>query len=67
VVEKKDAQEIIECDGVVIAVGLVAQESADLLKFLESEGIPSYVVGDVAKARRALNAVKEAAEAANAI
>jgi pyruvate/2-oxoglutarate dehydrogenase complex dihydrolipoamide dehydrogenase (E3) component len=57
----------IPCDSVVIAIGSRSRDTAKLTEFLDTKGIQHYEVGDAVRARKALEAVREAAEVANAV
>lgn len=64
VYEKDGKTEEIPCDCAVSAVGARARSSEKLEQAARSVGIPWFVIGDAAKARRALNATAEAAKLA---
>lgn len=67
IVEKDgEVQEMI-CDYVVMAVGTVSKDYEEVKQHCEKKQIPYYVIGDALKARRAIDAVAEAAEVARAI
>jgi 2,4-dienoyl-CoA reductase-like NADH-dependent reductase (Old Yellow Enzyme family)/thioredoxin reductase len=57
----------IPSDSVVIAIGSRSRDTSELIEFLETKGIPHYEVGDAVRARKALEAVREGAETANAV
>lgn len=67
VIEKEDKLQEIACDSVVVAVGAKPRSYNDLSTYCEETGIPYHVIGDAVRARRALNAIAEAAEIARAI
>lgn len=64
VIEKEGVQEELPCDRAVIAVGAVSRDSSALEAACRKLNIAWFVLGDAAKARRALNATAEAAEIA---
>ncbi len=66
-IEKEDKLQEIACDSVVVAVGAKPRSYNDLSTYCEETGIPYHVIGDAVRARRALNAIAEAAEIARAI
>ena len=61
VYEKDGKTEEIPCDCAVSAVGARSRSTKELEQAARSMGIPWFVIGDAAKARRALNATAEAA------
>lgn len=61
-IEKDGSQQEMPCDYAVIAVGAVARNSKELEAATREMDIPWFLMGDAAKARRALNATAEAAE-----
>lgn len=67
VVEKDNKLEEIPCDSVVIAVGARSRVSDELSTYCKENNIPFHIIGDAVRARRALNAIAEAAEVARAI
>ena len=67
VVEKDNKLEEIPCDSVVIAVGARSRVSDELSTYCKENNIPFHIIGDDVRARRALNAIAEAAEVARAI
>ncbi len=67
IVEVEGKETKIPADYVVIAVGSRSRSTEAITKECEKEDIPHYVVGDAVKARRALNAIHEAYEAARSI
>lgn len=67
VVERMGEIEEIPCDSVVVAIGARARSSEDIKEYCKQKNIPCHVVGDAVRARRALNAVAEANEAARNI
>lgn len=67
VVEKDGKKEAVDFDGVVIAVGSKPNDYREIKDYCEEKDIPYFIVGDAKKARRALNAIAEAAEIARAI
>jgi len=54
----------IPADYVIIAVGARSRSSEEIINCCKNNGIPTYVVGDALRARRALNAIHEAFHAA---
>jgi NADPH-dependent 2,4-dienoyl-CoA reductase/sulfur reductase-like enzyme len=66
-VEKDGTALEIECDSVVIAIGSKPRNYGEVKSFCERKGIPCHVIGDALKARKALNAIADAAEVARAI
>lgn len=67
IVEKDNKLEEIPCDSVVIAVGARSRVSDELSTYCKENNIPFHIIGDAIQARRALNAIAEAAEVARAI
>lgn len=69
IIIEQDGQtiEIEDLDHVVIAVGAKSRCTNELEEACENLQIPHYVIGDALKARRALNAIHEAAEVARKI
>ena len=57
----------IDCDTVVIAVGSVPDDHSALAAHCAERGIEYHVVGDALKARRALDAIREANELARSL
>lgn len=55
----------LECDTVVLAVGF--RPDASLTEALEGTGVPTYIIGDAAQVRDALDAIREGAEIGRAI
>ncbi|MDY8024639.1 FAD-dependent oxidoreductase [Paenibacillus polymyxa] len=55
------------CDSVVIAIGARSLNFKDITVYCDTHNIPTHVIGDAVRARRALNAVAEANEVARAI
>jgi NADPH-dependent 2,4-dienoyl-CoA reductase/sulfur reductase-like enzyme len=66
-VEKEGEVQKLKCDTVVIAVGTVSRPYDNIQRFAEDNSIPFYVIGDAKKARKAINAIAEAAEVARVI
>jgi NADPH-dependent 2,4-dienoyl-CoA reductase/sulfur reductase-like enzyme len=66
-VEKEGETQKLKCDTVVIAVGTVSKPYDDIKQFAENNSIPFYVIGDAKQARKAINAIAEAAEVARAV
>lgn len=66
-VEKDGALQEIPCTVVVMAVGARSNNSSEIVATAAEMGIPCHVIGDALQARRALNAISEAAELARAI
>lgn len=64
VAEINGTEQLIPADTVVIAVGSRANSSDEILAYCEKNEIPCRIVGDAVKARRALQAVHEGAQAA---
>ena len=67
VVEKDGKNELLSCDHVVIAVGSKPENYDEIKNYCEEKNVPYYIVGDAKQARRALNAIAEAAETARII
>ncbi len=67
IVEKDNKLEEIPCDSVVIAVGARSRVSDELSTYCKENNIPFHIIGDAIQARRALDAIAEAAEVARAI
>ncbi len=67
IVEKNGEAKEFPCDYVVMAVGTVSRDYKQIEQYCEDKDIPYYIVGDAKKARRAIDAVYEAAEAARVI
>jgi 2,4-dienoyl-CoA reductase-like NADH-dependent reductase (Old Yellow Enzyme family)/thioredoxin reductase len=57
----------IKCDYVVLATGSIANDYSTLRAILEKSNIPYFVIGDVKKPRRAIDAIHEGAELARQI
>ena len=53
------AQETIPAAAVVVAVGSRAADNTELLAACEAAGVPAHVIGDAAKPRRAIDAIRE--------
>lgn len=66
-VNKSGEQIEIPADYVVIAVGSRAIDKQELTQYLDECRIPYHIIGDAIKARRALNAIWEAADVARNI
>ena len=65
---KKGEEKSVACDQVVMAVGTKPGDISDLKELLEKKGISYTVIGDALQApRRAIDAIREGAEAALAI
>ena len=64
-IEKDGAPGEIPCDYTVIAVGAKSRNTSELAAVCRRLSIPWFVMGDAAKARRALNATAEAARIAH--
>lgn len=67
IVEIGGKAEEIPYDYVVVAIGARSRDSQDLKDYCNENNIPFYEIGDVVKARRALNATAEAAKIARII
>lgn len=68
IVVEKDGEKLeVPCDYVVVAVGSVSRDFDELKQYCESNQIPYYVIGDAKKARKAIDAIAEAAEIARTI
>lgn len=67
IIEKDGETNCLESNYVVIAVGSKSRNYDDLKLYAEDNQIPYYVIGDALKARRAVNAIDEAAAIARAI
>lgn len=67
IAEIQGKEQLIPADTVVIAVGSRANNSEEILEYCKQKGIPCKIVGDAVKARRALQAIHEGAEAAMAL
>jgi NADH dehydrogenase FAD-containing subunit len=65
--EKEGETQNLKCDTVVIAVGTVSRPHEDIKQFAEDNSMPYYIIGDAKKARKAINAIAEAAEVARAV
>ncbi len=66
-VEKEGVLEEIPCDCVVSAIGAKSRSTEEISSFCMKHDIAFQIIGDAVRARRALNAVAEANEAARAI
>jgi 2,4-dienoyl-CoA reductase-like NADH-dependent reductase (Old Yellow Enzyme family)/thioredoxin reductase len=66
-VEKEGETKNLKCDTIVIAVGTVSRPYDDIKQFAEDISMPYYIIGDAKKARKAINAIAEAAEVARAV
>lgn len=66
-VEKEGVLEEIPCDCVVSAIGAKSRSTEEISSFCMKHDIAFHIIGDAVRARRALNAVAEANEAARAI
>ena len=66
-VEKDGEVKELACDYVVTAVGTVSKDYKELKQYCEAKKIPYYVIGDALKARKAIDAIAEAAEVARSI
>lgn len=64
VISHNGAEETVPCDYAVSAVGAKSNDTSDLKDACEELAIPYCIVGDAKQARRALNAIEEAFEAA---
>ncbi|WP_202708024.1 FAD-dependent oxidoreductase [Sporosalibacterium faouarense] len=60
--EKGSETQKLSCDYVVIAIGSKSKKYDEIKQFCETNDMPYYVIGDAKKARRAVNAISEAAE-----
>lgn len=67
VIENNGELQEIPSDSVVIAIGAKSRASNDIVEYCEKNNIPHHIIGDAVRARRALNAVAEAAEVARSI
>ncbi len=67
VIEKDGERQEIACDSVVVAVGAKPRASEDLSSYCDGAGIPFHIIGDAVRARKALDAIAEAAEVARRI
>lgn len=61
-IEKEGKADEIPCDYAVVAVGARSRDTSELEAACRRLSIPWFVMGDAAKARRALNATAEAAQ-----
>lgn len=66
-VEKDGKTHKLDCDYVVIAIGSRSKDYDEIKQYGEENKIPYYVIGDAQKARRAVNAIAEAAELSRAL
>ena len=66
-IEKSGELQEIPCNSVVIAIGARSRASNDIVEYCEKNNIPHHIIGDAVRARRALNAVAEAAEVTRVI
>lgn len=66
-IEVNGAIESIQGDTVVLAVGAKSRDTSGLVEYCHAAEIPCHIIGDAVKARRALDAVWEAAELARRI
>ncbi len=57
----------LKCDFVVIAIGAKSNDFSDIKQACESRSIPSYVIGDAQKPRRAIDAIAEGFEIARTL
>ncbi|MDR1532468.1 MAG: NADH oxidase, partial [Clostridiales bacterium] len=65
---EKDGETIrLDCDAVVIAVGSQPKNYDEIKGYSEEHQIPYYIIGDARKARKAIDAIAEAAELARII
>jgi len=62
VIEREGKREELPCDYTVVAVGAQSRDSSELEAACRRLGIAWFILGDAAKARRALNATAEAGE-----
>ena len=67
IVEKDGENHKLDCDYVVVAVGSKSMDYDEIINYSEENNTPYYVIGDALKARRAINAIEEAAEVAREI
>jgi len=66
-VEKDGEVEKLLCDYVVMATGTISKDYAELKQYCVKKQIPYHIIGDALKARRAIDAIAEAAEVARTI
>lgn len=66
-IEREGVTQELACDYVVLAVGTVSKDYEEIKQYSENNQIPYYVIGDALKARRAIDAIAEAAEVARVI
>lgn len=57
----------IKADYVVMSVGARSTDHSEIKDYCENNSIPYYTIGDAVRARRALNAIEEAAKVARKI
>ena len=67
VVEKEGKTEELKCDYIVIAIGSKPNDYTEIQKTCQDLGIPSYVIGDAKKPRRAIDAITEGFDIARTI
>ncbi|WP_410769737.1 FAD-dependent oxidoreductase [Fontibacillus sp. BL9] len=67
IVDQGGEEHTLPADYVVLAVGSKALDNQNLIDCLEECSIPYHIVGDAKQARRALNAIWEAAKVARTI
>lgn len=67
ILDKDGEKKQLDCDYVVIAIGSRSKNYEEIKIFSEEHNIPYYTIGDAKKARRAVNAIGEAAELARTI
>ncbi|MEA4906534.1 MAG: NAD(P)/FAD-dependent oxidoreductase [Anaerolineaceae bacterium] len=67
IIEKDGQQQEIPADCVILAVGSKSLDSENLSAHCKAGGIPFHVIGDALKARKAIDAIWEAAELAREV
>lgn len=67
VVEMDGEKKEIAADYVVMSVGTKSADYEEIKTYCGENSIPYHVIGDVVRARRALNAIEEAAKLARII
>ncbi len=67
VIDNKGSIEEIECDSVVVSIGAKSRKFNEISDYCDKNNIKYYTIGDVVRARRALNCIAEAVEVARQI
>lgn len=67
IVEKDGESQKLDCNNIVIAIGSKSKNYDEIKKYSEENNISYHVIGDALKARRAIDAIAEAAEVARTI